>query len=133
MSDFSIVILAAGDGTRMKSRLPKLLHKVGGAPIIAHLVRAARDSGADEVHVVTAPDAEELRAVVSQIDPAIGFFTQSEKLGTGHAAKMAGPAWAKGEGHVAFVYADHPLLLPETFNAIRGKLENGWDGAILGF
>ncbi|MCB9993467.1 MAG: bifunctional UDP-N-acetylglucosamine diphosphorylase/glucosamine-1-phosphate N-acetyltransferase GlmU [Hyphomicrobiaceae bacterium] len=133
MPDFSIVILAAGGGTRMKSRLPKLLHKVAGAPMIAHLVRAAEKSKPTSLHVVTEPDADALRKAVAAIDPKIGFFAQVEKLGTGHAARMAEPVWREGDGFVAFVYGDHPLLLPETFNAIREKLEQGWDGAVLGF
>lgn len=133
MNDLSIVILAAGDGTRMKSSTPKLLHEVAGAPIIQHVVNAAKQSGAKQIGVVTAADNPALRSRLESTNSDLAFFEQQEKLGTGHAAKMAEPIWSKGEGNVAFVYGDHPLLEGETFAAIQQKLADGWDGAILGF
>lgn len=133
MTDLLAIILAAGDGTRMRSNTPKVLHEVGGLPIVSHVVRAAAGAGATKVAVVTAPGHEAVRAKVAQFAPDAEFFEQVERKGTGHAAAMARAAWEKAEGYVVVVYADHPLLRASNFKGITDRLDAGWDAAILGF
>ncbi len=133
MSDLTTIILAAGEGTRMRSDLPKLLHPVAGLPILGHVLRAARDAGSDSIAVVTAPGASALQDLVRSLVPEAGIFEQAERLGTAHAARMATDAIAAARGYIAVVYGDHPLLHGDIFTAITARLDQGWDAAILGF
>jgi bifunctional UDP-N-acetylglucosamine pyrophosphorylase/glucosamine-1-phosphate N-acetyltransferase len=133
MTDFLTIVLAAGDGTRMRSDKPKVLHEVGHLPIVSHVVRAARGGGATQIAVVTAPGQDAVRKAVAGIAPEAAFFEQAERRGTGHAARMARPLFEQAEGYVAVVYGDHPLLRAENFRLMIERMETGLDGAILGF
>jgi bifunctional UDP-N-acetylglucosamine pyrophosphorylase/glucosamine-1-phosphate N-acetyltransferase len=133
MADLVSIILAAGEGTRMRSAIPKVLHPVGGLPIVGHVVRAAAGAGAGRIAVVTGPGHEAVRDAVRRLHPDASFFEQTERKGTGHAASMAEPAYADAEGYVAVVYADHPLLSAKNFRGVLDRLDAGWDAAILGF
>ncbi|MGN6099546.1 MAG: bifunctional UDP-N-acetylglucosamine diphosphorylase/glucosamine-1-phosphate N-acetyltransferase GlmU [Devosia sp.] len=133
MTELLTIVLAAGEGTRMRSAMPKVLHPVGGMPIIGHVVRAASGAGADKVAVVTAPGHDRVRAAVSAIAANAHFFEQAERKGTAHAAGMARPLWQEARGYVAVVYGDHPLLRPENFKLVTDRLDAGMDAAILGF
>ena len=133
MADLVSIILAAGDGTRMRSATPKLLHPVGGLPIIGHVLRAAMNGGASRVGVVTAPEHDLLRSAVSAIYPDVQFFEQAERKGTAHAASMARPLWEGATGYVAVVYGDHPLLSGPIFKLVTDRLDAGMDASILGF
>ncbi|GLQ57634.1 bifunctional UDP-N-acetylglucosamine diphosphorylase/glucosamine-1-phosphate N-acetyltransferase GlmU [Devosia nitrariae] len=133
MTELVSIILAAGEGTRMRSRLPKVLHQVGGLPIVAHVARAARAAGSREVAVVTGPDHESVREALLAIDPDLRFFEQVERKGTAHAAAMARDLWSTAGGYVAAIYGDHPLLRAENFKVVTDRLEAGMDAAILGF
>jgi bifunctional UDP-N-acetylglucosamine pyrophosphorylase/glucosamine-1-phosphate N-acetyltransferase len=133
MTELVSIILAAGEGTRMRSRLPKVLHQVGGLPIVAHVARAARAAGSSEVAVVTGPGHDAVREALTAADPDIRFFEQIERKGTGHAASMARDLWSSANGYVAVVYGDHPLLRAENFAVVTDRLDAGMDAAILGF
>jgi bifunctional UDP-N-acetylglucosamine pyrophosphorylase/glucosamine-1-phosphate N-acetyltransferase len=133
MTELVSIILAAGEGTRMRSAIPKVLHPVGGLPIIGHVVRAAAGAGATTIAVVTAPGHERVRAGIAALAPQARFFEQAERRGTAHAASMARPVFAEAKGYVAVVYGDHPLLRPENFRLITDRLDAGMDAAILGF
>ena len=109
-----VVVLAAGQGTRMKSSLPKVLHPVAGRPMVAWAVKAAQDLGARNVVVVTGHGAEQVEAALQA--PGVRFARQHEQLGTGHAFLCAAEALS-GEGGGAdllVLYGDTPLLRPET-------------------
>jgi bifunctional UDP-N-acetylglucosamine pyrophosphorylase/glucosamine-1-phosphate N-acetyltransferase len=133
MAELLSIILAAGEGTRMRSATPKLLHPVGGLPIIGHVVRAAVGAGSTQVAMVTAPEHERLRSEVASAFPDVQFFQQSERRGTAHAASMARPLWEGAKGYVAVVYGDHPLLSGPIFKLVTDRLDAGMDAAILGF
>ena len=133
MAELLSIILAAGEGTRMRSATPKLLHPVGGLPIIGHVVRAAVGAGSTQVAMVTAPEHERLRAEVADAFPDVQFFQQTERRGTAHAASMARPLWEGAKGYVAVVYGDHPLLSGPIFKLVTDRLDAGMDAAILGF
>ncbi len=133
MPELLTIILAAGEGTRMRSSTPKVLHPVGGLPIIGHVARAAREAGSNAIALVTGPKHQAIRDVVSRFDPDISHFEQTVARGTGHAASMARELFDKAEGYVAVVYGDHPLLRGDNFRAVLDRLDAGLDAAILGF
>jgi bifunctional UDP-N-acetylglucosamine pyrophosphorylase/glucosamine-1-phosphate N-acetyltransferase len=133
MTDLLSIVLAAGEGTRMRSSLPKVLHPVGGLPIIGHVVRAALTGGSSKVAVVTAPNHQPIRDMIGAMAPDVSFFEQHERKGTAHAASMARALFETAEGYVAVVYGDHPLLTGPTFKLVTDRLDAGMDAAILGF
>lgn len=133
MTELVSIVLAAGEGTRMRSATPKVLHEVGGFPIVGHVVNAATAAGSGRVAVVTGPGHEAVREAVARFAPHVRFFEQLERKGTAHAATMARELWQDAEGYVAVVYGDHPLLRGVNFSAVLDKLDAGFDAAILGF
>lgn len=133
MTELLSIILAAGEGTRMRSALPKVLHPVGGLPIIGHVAQAARDAGSSQIALVTGPKHEAIRAAVTAMQPDVVHFEQTEAKGTAHAAAMARDLFAKAQGYVAVVYGDHPRLRGENFRVVLDRLDAGLDVAILGF
>lgn len=133
MTELLSIILAAGEGTRMRSAMPKVLHRVGGLPIVSHVVRAAIDAGSSRVAVITGPGHGSVRDAVGELAPDVRFFEQAERRGTAHAATMARELWQDVEGYVAVIYGDHPLLRGDNFAGIIARLDEGWDAAILGF
>ncbi len=108
----SVVILAAGKGKRMVSDLPKVLHPVGGRPMLGHAIGVARALGARACHVVYGHGGEHVReAFAAETD--LGWALQAEQLGTGHAVARALPAVADDDV-VLVLYGDVPLVRPET-------------------
>ena len=102
-----IIILAAGEGTRMKSSLPKMLQPVGGKPMLAHLLDTATALQPDQVHVVVGSGAEQVRQACS--DYAVNWVHQAERRGTGHAVIQAMPGIPDGAA-VLVLMGDHPLI-----------------------
>ena len=133
MTELLSIILAAGEGTRMRSATPKVLHEVGGMPIIGHVARAAREAGSSRIALVTGPKHEQIRKAVSGLHPDVVHFEQSVAKGTAHAASMARDLFKDAEGYIAVVYGDHPLLRGENFRVVLDRLDAGLDVAILGF
>lgn len=133
MTELLSIILAAGEGTRMKSATPKVLHPVGGLPIIGHVARAAREAGSSTVALVTGPRHQAIRDRISELDGEVIHFEQTVARGTAHAASMARDLFDRAQGYVAVVYGDHPLLRGANFRAVLDRLDAGWDAAILGF
>ncbi|WP_083747431.1 bifunctional UDP-N-acetylglucosamine diphosphorylase/glucosamine-1-phosphate N-acetyltransferase GlmU [Teichococcus deserti] len=113
------ILLAAGLGTRMKSRLPKALHPLAGRPMLNHLI-AACEGVFDRVVVVVGPDMPALEAAAHPHATVV----QAERLGTGHAALQAAPLLAGFEGDVAVLYADNPLITPQTLQRLRAARDN---------
>lgn len=104
-----IIILAAGDGTRMKSRLPKVLLPLAGRPMLAHVFDAARQLAAEKIHIVFNPAFPEVPAAID--DAGVNWVPQAERLGTGHAVQQAMPA-VPDEARVLVLYGDLPLVTP---------------------
>jgi bifunctional UDP-N-acetylglucosamine pyrophosphorylase/glucosamine-1-phosphate N-acetyltransferase len=127
------IILAAGLGTRMKSARPKVLHAIAGRPLLAHAAAAALEAGASRLAVVIGPGMEEARAALAPLMPDAEFFVQSERLGTAHAVLAGRAALAEWDGDVLILYGDTPLLRAETLLALRRRLGEGADIAVLGF
>ncbi|MDD4722370.1 MAG: NTP transferase domain-containing protein, partial [Acidaminococcaceae bacterium] len=107
MSDLIAIILAAGKGTRMKSKMPKVLHKVGGKPMVEHVLKAAEDSGAREKIVVVGFGSEQ---VVEFIGNRAKIALQEEQLGTGHAVLQAEKLLPDFVGTALILCGDTPLL-----------------------
>ncbi len=112
MSQLHVVILAAGEGKRMKSTTAKVLQKIAGRPMLAHVIETARRVGADGIHVVYGHGGEQVRAAFAdQTD--LHWTEQEQRLGTGHALQQAMPAVPQ-DARVLVLYGDVPLIAPET-------------------
>ena len=126
------VVLAAGEGTRMKSAVPKVLHQVAGRSMLAHVLAGVSQAGASRLAVVVGPGRDDVAAEASRCVAGAEVFTQTERLGTAHAVLAARPAIAAGCDELIAVFADTPLIRPATFEALRGALATA-SVAILGF
>lgn len=127
------VILAAGEGTRMRSSRPKVLHEIAGLPILGHVLRTARDAGSDAIAVVVGPASDEVRALVQREAPQAEVFEQTERLGTGHAVLRARASIARGYDDVVVMFGDTPLVRPETLQLARRRLAEGAVISVVGF
>ncbi|KAB3531844.1 bifunctional UDP-N-acetylglucosamine diphosphorylase/glucosamine-1-phosphate N-acetyltransferase GlmU [Alkaliphilus serpentinus] len=108
------IILAAGEGKRMKSRIPKVLHKLCGQGMLAHVIEAAEGSQVSETIVVIGHGADEVK---STLKAEIRTVLQKEQLGTGHAVMMA-QQYIEDEGNVIVLYGDGPLITEDTLNSL---------------
>jgi bifunctional UDP-N-acetylglucosamine pyrophosphorylase / glucosamine-1-phosphate N-acetyltransferase len=127
------VVLAAGEGTRMRSSVPKVLHPVAGQSLLAHVLDAAPHGAGAALAVVIGPDHE---AVADEARRARGdatIFIQRERLGTAHAVLAAREAVTRGTDDLLVVFGDTPLISAETFARLRAPLKNGAALAVLGF
>src|SRR5260221_8012910 len=102
-----VIVLAAGQGKRMRSALPKVLHPLGGRPLLAHVLDAARALHARNTVVVHGHGAEAVRSAFA--DAGVQWVLQAEQLGTGHAVQQALPLLG-GDGQVLILYGDVPLV-----------------------
>ncbi len=127
------IVLAAGEGIRMRSSRPKALHTVAGRSMLAHVLAAVREAGADEVAVVVGPDRDDVGQEARTAAPGVAVFVQRERRGTAHAALAARDAIARGYDDILVAYADIPLLRGATLAAMRGRLAEGAGLAALGF
>ena len=128
------IILAAGEGTRMKSATPKVLHKVAGLPMLGHVLKAAEAGGAGEIAVVVGPGMEAVDRLPRQ--GGAGRRRPScrrERLGTGHAVLAAKKAINRGADDVLVLFGDTPLVTGRTLKRLRAALARGADIAVLGF
>ena len=133
MAGRAAIILAAGQGTRMKSALPKVLHKVGGRAMVDWSIELARQVGCEKIIVVVSKTSDELRAhIVSQLGEN-AIAVQDPPLGTGHAVRAAEAAMAGFEGDLAVLYGDTPLIPASAIEALFGEIESGAEVGVLGF
>ncbi|MFN2421362.1 MAG: bifunctional N-acetylglucosamine-1-phosphate uridyltransferase/glucosamine-1-phosphate acetyltransferase [Gemmatimonadota bacterium] len=115
--DLAAVVLAAGLGTRMKSRIVKVLHPLAGRPMIAWVLNAVRGVGANRIVCVVGHQRERVRDAVAG-EPSVEFAIQDEPLGTGHALQSASPALAGFDGDVLVCCGDTPLVTEGTLREI---------------
>ena len=113
-----VVILAAGQGTRMRSTLPKVLHRLAGKPMVCHVLDTARELEAQRLHVVVGHGAEQVREALSGY--SLNFALQAEQKGTGHAVAQA--LDGLGDGKVLILYGDVPLIRRETLAALLAQV-----------
>jgi bifunctional UDP-N-acetylglucosamine pyrophosphorylase/glucosamine-1-phosphate N-acetyltransferase len=127
------VVLAAGEGTRMRSSLPKVLHPVAGQSLLAHVLGAAPTGPGAVLAVVVGPDHGEVEREVKRTRSDAATFIQRERLGTAHAVLAAREAIARGADDLLVAFGDTPLISAETFERLRAPLRNGAALAVLGF
>ena len=127
------IVLAAGEGTRMKSAVPKVLHRVAGLPMVAHVARAAMLAGAGDLAVVVGQGAEEVRAAIDSFAPEAAVFVQEQRLGTAHAVLAARAAIERGHDDVLILFGDTPLVEAGVLTQAREKLGEGAAVVSIGF
>ncbi|PDT55106.1 MULTISPECIES: bifunctional UDP-N-acetylglucosamine diphosphorylase/glucosamine-1-phosphate N-acetyltransferase GlmU [Sinorhizobium] len=127
------IILAAGESTRMKSAMSKVLHPVAGRPMIAHVVDALASASISDVALVVGRDAEAVSAAASTRAVQVSSFLQKERLGTAHAVLAAREAIEKGYDDVLVVFGDTPLITAAPLKAARERLAQGNDVVVIGF
>src|SRR3984885_1998673 len=127
------IVLAAGEGTRMRSATPKVLHQVAGQSLLAHVLAAAPKGKDAALAVVIGPDHGAVADEVRRVRADAATFIQRERLGTAHAVLAAREAIARGADDLLVVFGDTPLISAERFSRLRAPLENGAALAVLGF
>jgi bifunctional UDP-N-acetylglucosamine pyrophosphorylase / glucosamine-1-phosphate N-acetyltransferase len=127
------VVLAAGEGTRMRSSLPKALHPVANQSLLAHVLHATPHGPGSRLAVVIGPDHQAVADEARKIRSDAETFVQHERLGTAHAVLAAREAIARGADDLLVAFGDTPLISAETFGRLRAPLNNGAALAVLGF
>lgn len=127
------IILAAGEGTRMQSALPKVLHEVGHLPLVAHVMEAASAAGLNHPRLVLGHGRDQVETDLRERGYAFDVAEQKERLGTGHAVMMVRDAGHMPEGPVMVLLGDAPLIRPELITGALEKLEAGADVVVVGF
>ncbi|SFR48368.1 bifunctional UDP-N-acetylglucosamine pyrophosphorylase / Glucosamine-1-phosphate N-acetyltransferase [Marinobacter gudaonensis] len=127
MSPLHVVILAAGQGSRMKSALPKVLHPIAGRPMLHHVIATAEQLGAEKIHTVIGHGADKVREATRA--DSVNWVTQSEQLGTGHAVAQALPD-LPDEARVLVLYGDVPLTRHQTLEGLVATLDDSTLGLL---
>jgi bifunctional UDP-N-acetylglucosamine pyrophosphorylase/glucosamine-1-phosphate N-acetyltransferase len=127
------IVLAAGEGTRMRSKTPKVLHPVAGQSLLAHVLGAAPKENSAALAVVIGPDHEAVADEARRVRGDAAIFVQRERQGTAHAVLAARDAIARGADDLLIVFGDTPLISPATLERLRAPLKSGAALAVLGF
>jgi len=127
------VILAAGEGTRMKSTTPKVLHRLAGRSMLGHVLETVNSAGISNVAVVIGPNRADVSSEIATLAPHAQVFVQTDRLGTAHAVLAAREAIGTGYDDVLVLFADTPLIEPTTLKAMRARLREGRSVVALGF
>jgi len=127
------IVLAAGEGTRMRSARPKVLHSVAGQSLIGRVLAAVRAFGATATAVVIGPGQDAVAAEARQIMPDADCFLQSQRRGTAHAVLAAKSAIERRPDDILILYGDTPLISPETLRRLRAPLSTGAAMAVAAF
>jgi bifunctional UDP-N-acetylglucosamine pyrophosphorylase / glucosamine-1-phosphate N-acetyltransferase len=114
----SVIILAAGQGTRMNSDRPKVLHHVAAAPLLHHALATAQSLDPSRIVVVTGHEGDAVAAAATRYSDAVETVLQDPQLGTAHAVAQVAPLLAKTEGEAIVLYADTPLIREDTLRAM---------------
>ena len=131
-ADLSLIVLAAGQGTRMNSDVPKVLHKVGAAPLLHHALWAGRSIEPGKIVVVTGYGAAQVGKAALAFDPDILLVEQSERKGTAHAVACAADLLVDEKGQALVLYGDTPFVSGDTLLAMRTAAKE-FDIVVLGF
>src|SRR3984885_7333502 len=117
------IVLAAGEGTRMRSSIPKVLHPVAGQSLLAHVLNASPKGAGASLAVVIGPDHQAVADEVARGRPDARPFVQRERLGTAHAVLAAREAIAPGADDLLVAFGDTPLISAATFERMRAPSE----------
>lgn len=129
----SLIVLAAGKGTRMKSARPKVLHEIAMAPMLIHALRAGAALSPARSIVVAGHGAEAVTAAAQAFDPKAEVVLQQTQSGTAHAVAQAAPALTDQPGDALVLYGDTPFIRAETLRAMQAARAGGADIVVLGF
>ena len=127
------IVLAAGEGTRMRSALPKVLHAIAGRSLLSHVLRAVAETKVTAAAVVVGPNQEAVAAEAERVLPGAQCFVQRERRGTAHAVLAARPALERKADDVLIVYGDTPLIRAAILSKLRAPLAAGAAVVVLGF
>jgi bifunctional UDP-N-acetylglucosamine pyrophosphorylase / glucosamine-1-phosphate N-acetyltransferase len=127
------VVLAAGEGARMRSARPKVLHAIAGRSLLAHVLHAVREAGGSMTAVVVGLGGEAVAAEAKRILPEAEIFVQAERRGTAHAVLAAKAAIARAPDDVLVIFGDTPLIRPQTLTRIREAVAQGTAVVVRGF
>jgi bifunctional UDP-N-acetylglucosamine pyrophosphorylase / glucosamine-1-phosphate N-acetyltransferase len=127
------IVLAAGEGTRMRSARPKVLHPLAGRTLLAHVLGTIAQAGVSAIAVVIGPDEEAVAGEVKRVAPDAESFVQHERRGTAHAVLAARAAIERNPDDILIVYGDTPLVRPAALSQLRTALAGGAAVAVLGF
>jgi bifunctional UDP-N-acetylglucosamine pyrophosphorylase / glucosamine-1-phosphate N-acetyltransferase len=127
------IVLAAGEGTRMRSAMPKVLHPVAGQSLLAHVLGAAPKGAGTALAVVVGPGQPAVETEAKRLRPDAATYIQRERLGTAHAVLAAREAVARGADDLLVVFGDTPLISTATLERLRAPLKQGASLAVLGF
>src|SRR3954466_7759990 len=127
------IVLAAGEGTRMRSARPKVLHPVAGRSLLGHVLHAVRGAQVNAAAVVVGPAMDTVAEEAKRALPSAQIFVQEERRGTAHAVLAARAAIAKGADDVLVIFGDTPLVGAATLTRLREALHKGASVAVLGF
>ena len=127
------IVLAAGEGTRMRSALPKVLHAIAGRSLLAHVLAAVAETKVASAAVVVGPHQEAVAAEAERVLPGAQCFVQQKRRGTAHAVLAARSAIERRPDDILIVYGDTPLIRAETLKKLRAPLAAGAAVAVLGF
>ncbi len=128
-----LIVLAAGQGTRMKSVRPKVMHEIGGAPMFVHALRSGDAVSPDRRVLVVGHGAEEVADAAQALDPALKIAIQAEQKGTAHAVAAAREALEGAKGDAFVLYGDTPFIRAETLQAMQTARAAGHAVVVLGF
>ncbi|AUH62812.1 bifunctional UDP-N-acetylglucosamine diphosphorylase/glucosamine-1-phosphate N-acetyltransferase GlmU [Paracoccus zhejiangensis] len=126
----ALIVLAAGQGSRMQSDLPKVMHRLGGVPLVGHALASGSSLEPERVVVVAGHGADLVKKAVAKLEPEAVIALQAEQLGTGHAVQQAMPALEGFEGKVIVLYGDTPFISAETLEKLA---EHPSGVVVLGF
>jgi len=132
MTELAIIVLAAGKGTRMKSNLPKVMHRAAGRSLLGHVLHAARGLSPARAVAVVGPGMEQVDAEARRVFPEMASARQTERLGTAHAVAQARSALEGFSGTVMVLYGDVPLISTPSLQRLA-ELAGGGRMAVLGF
>ncbi len=127
------IVLAAGEGTRMRSARPKVLHEIAGRSMLAHVLTAVAKAGVSDTALVIGPEQDEVAAEADRVLPGIACFVQRERRGTAHALLAAKAAIEKRPDDILIIYGDTPFIRSATLARLRAPLASGADIAVLAF
>ena len=127
------IVLAAGEGTRMRSARPKVLHSIAGRSLLAHVLAVVGEAGVTATAVVVAPGQEAVAAEALRISPGARCFVQGERRGTAHAVLAAKSAIERQPDDILIVYGDTPFIRPATLKRLRAALAANAAVAVVGF
>ena len=133
MTDIALIVLAAGKGTRMKSDLPKVMHRAAGRTLLGHVLTSAAGLSPKRAVVVVGPDMDAVGLEAQRYFPGCNVVIQEERRGTAHAVSVAKAGLEGFSGTILVLYADVPLIQAASLNSLAGALGKKSPLAVLGF